>query len=113
MNNIRNDFEIQWQHRREALQRMDNGIPSDDTMLKMAANMPTSYSRHKLRWLPYAAAACLMIGITMFGISLHQAKTQLPVAEEVIIKGEKMKFLCNSGCSAQDIFISARNIINQ
>lgn len=101
-----NDFEIQWQRRQNALKDAQNSAPSDEVMLnmtKIAQNRtfvqemsPVRHRRHL--WIPYVAAACLLVGVLLYGLHLPN---------------KEVKFLCNSGCSAQDIIISANKIVNQ
>ena len=110
--NMNNDFDKQWQRRQNALHDAGNSAPSNETIMAMARR--AQYRPHrKLTWIPYAAAASLIIGILFFGWNIQNAKAKIPVAQEVSVEGQTIKFLCNSGCSAQDVIISAKNIINQ
>ena len=110
--NMNNDFDKQWQRRKNALHEAENSAPSNETIMAMA--LRAQYRPHrKLNWIPYAAAASLIIGILFFGWNIQNAKAKIPVAQEVSVEGQTIKFLCNSGCSAQDVIISAKNIINQ
>lgn len=101
-----NDFEIQWQHRKNALKDAENNAPSDDVVLNMAkiaqnrafAQEMSPVRHRRLLWIPYVAAACLLAGVLLYGLHLPN---------------EEVKFLCNSGCSAQDVIISANKIVNQ
>ena len=115
----RNDFEIQWQRRQQALQGAQKGAPADAAMNDMAQRAfeqvaesePYEPMRpHPYRWVPYVAAAGLLIGISLLGLEWY-GKTQLPVTQEVSIGGQAIRFLCNSGCSADDIVQSAQNIM--
>ena len=109
---MNNDFDKQWQKRQNALLEAENSAPSDETIMSMARR--AQYRPHrKLTWIPYAAAASLIIGILLFEWNIQNAKTKIPVAQEVSVEGQTVKFLCNSGCSAQDVIISANNIIKQ
>ena len=109
---MNNDFDKQWQRRKNALHDAENSAPSTETIMAMARR--AQYRPHrKLTWIPYAAAASLIIGILFFGWNIQNAKTKIPAAQEVSFEGQTVKFLCNSGCSAQDVIISAKNIINQ
>ena len=109
---MNNDFDKQWQKRQNALLDAENSAPSDETIMSMARR--AQYRPHrKLTWIPYAAAASLIIGILLFEWNIQNAKTKIPVAQEVSVEGQTVKFLCNSGCSAQDVIISANNIIKQ
>ena len=109
---MNNDFDKQWQKRQNALLEAENSAPSDETIMSMARR--AQYRPHrKLTWIPYAAAASLIIGILLFEWNIQNAKIKIPVAQEVSVEGQTVKFLCNSGCSAQDVIISANNIIKQ
>ena len=109
---MKNDFDKQWKRRKNALHEAENSAPSNETIMAMA--LRAQYRPHrKLNWIPYAAAASLIIGILFFGWNIQNAKAKIPVAQEVSVEGQTIKFLCNSGCSAQDVIISAKNIINQ
>ena len=115
----RNDFEIQWQRRQQALQDAQNGAPTDVAMNDMAqrafeqvaeSDIYKPMPRHHYRWVPYLAAAGLLIGVSLIGLEWY-SKTQLPVAQEVSVGEQTIHFLCNTGCSADDIVQSAQNIM--
>jgi hypothetical protein len=112
MNNLQDDFEIQWQRRQQALNEALDSVPSDEAILDMA-KIAQRKNKFKMRWYSYAAAACLLMGVLLYGLRFTKTETNLPVAEEIIVKGEKILFLCNSGCSAQDVILSANKIVNQ
>lgn len=120
MNDLKNDFEIQWQRRKQALKEAQNSVPSDEVLLNMAKTAQEQASvaeisplpRRRL-WIPYAAAACLLLGVLLYGLHFPKTEPNIPVAKEKIVKGGKIVFLCNSGCSAQDVIISANKIVNQ
>ena len=109
---MNNDFDKQWQRRQNALHDAESSAPSDGAIITMARHAQYR-PQHKLHWIPYAAAASLIIGILFFEWNIQNAKTKIPVAQEVSVEGQTVKFLCNSGCSAQDVIISANNIIKQ
>jgi len=120
MKSKRTDFEKQWQRRRRALQASLHDAPSDDAVLAMSMNAQqeipleegTLVSRRpRLRWIPFAAAASVFVGVSIIGIAQWKKKPQLPVAEVVTVDGQAVRFLCNSGCSADDVIQSARNIM--
>lgn len=97
MNNLRDDFEMQWQHRQQAVNKAQNQVPDDEVILKMARKAQKR-DEIKLRWVPYAAAACLFLGVILYGLRLPNTQ---------------VKFLCNSGCSIEEVIISANKIVNQ
>jgi len=92
-----NDFDIQWQKRMSAPNEVQNSVPGDDVILNMAKKAQRQGKTKRL-WIPYVAAACLLSGVIIYGLTLPN---------------EEVKFLCNSGCSAQDVIISANKIVNQ
>lgn len=115
----KNDFEMQWRRRQQALQDAQNNAPVDAAMNDMAQRAfeqvveSETYKpmrRYLYRWAPYVAAAGLLIGVSLIGLEWH-GKTQLPVTQEVSIGGRTIHFLCNTGCSADDIVQSAQNIM--
>ena len=115
----KNDFEIQWQRRQQALQDAQKSAPADAAMNDMAQRAfeqvveSETYKpmrRHLYRWVPYVAAAGLFVGASLIGLEWY-GKTQLPVTQEVSIGEQTIHFLCNTGCSADDIVQSAQNII--
>jgi hypothetical protein len=40
-----------------------------------------------------------------------QPNDELPIAEEVIVESQTIHFVCNNGCSAQDIMLMANKVI--
>jgi hypothetical protein len=97
MNNLHDDFEIQWQHRQQALNETQDRVPGDEAILKMARKAQKE-DEIKKRWVPYAAAACLFLGVMLYGLRFPNTA---------------VKFLCNSGCSIEEVIISANKIVNQ
>jgi hypothetical protein len=123
MNTKRNDdFQTIWECRKQNWQeRAEKGAPDNKTFLhwaEMAQQDPAGWGmnvlplHHTRRWIPYAAAACIAVGVTVIGLSIQsQPDNPLPVTEEVTIEGQTFHFLCNNGCSAQDILLSANEVI--
>jgi hypothetical protein len=120
------DFQSIWDQRKCAWQeKADSTIPDEATILRMAeiARHHTEASdnpiinlntRHRHRWIPYAAAALLIIGIVTYGLTREeQPDNMLPVAEEVSVEGQTFHFLCNKGCSANEVLIAASEVINK
>lgn len=91
------DFEKQWQRREEALQEAQNNVPSDEVILNMAKKAQIK-NKGNFRWIPYVAAACLFLGVMLLGTKKQH---------------KEPKFLCNSGCSVQEVIVSANRIVNQ
>jgi len=98
MNTLHDDFELQWQHRQQAMNDVQNAVPSDELLLDMAKKAQKRV-KVKIRWISYAAAACLIFGVLLFGLTKQNTK--------------EITFLCNSGCSVQDVIVSANRIVNQ
>ena len=120
------DFKTQWQCRRQWEEQAEKLTPDDKTFLHWAekaqqdpAGMGTMLlPLHRTRrWIPYAAAASLVIGVAAIGLTRQgQPENGLPengfpVAEEVTVENQTVHFLCNNGCSAQDIMLLANKVI--
>ena len=109
------DFETQWQYRQQWEEHAEKAIPDDKTFLQWvekAQQTPASQEkiapqfplRRNMRWIPYAAAASIVIGVAIIGLThTNQSNDGLPVAEEVTVESQTIHFICNNGCSAQDI----------
>lgn len=125
-NQNRDDFQQLWERRKQTWQNEnDMNVPDDTTVLKMAELarqvspardeniVPISLGRRG-RWIPYAAAASLIIGIVTYGLNRKvKPDNLLPVAEEVSIGGQTFHFLCNKGCSANEVLIAANEVIKE
>ena len=122
----RGDFKTQWQRRQQWQEQAEKWAPDDKTFLHWAekaqqdpAGMGTMLlPLHRTRrWIPYAAAASLVIGVAAIGLTRQgQPENGLPengfpVAEEVTVENQTIHFVCNNGCSAQDIMIMANKVI--
>lgn len=127
-NQNRDDFRHLWERRKQAWQNGNAmNAPDDATVLKMAEHarqastapaeniVPISLGRRG-RWIPYVAAASVLIGIGIVRLT-YQSKTpnqpQLPEAQQININGQTVRFLCNNGCSAQEVLLSANDIIKK
>lgn len=121
--NQSDDFKTQWQRRQQWQEQAEKSAPDDETLLHWAEKAqqapadsdvivaPFPFHRNK-RWIPYAAAASLVIGVTVIGLTYRsQPDDKLPIAKEVTVEGKTIHFLCNNGCSAQDIILSANEVI--
>ena len=119
----RDDFKTQWQSRQQWQEQAEKSVPDDETFLhwvEKAQQAPadpdvniTPFPIHRhYRWIPYTAAACIAIGVAAISLN-HQntSENALPVAKEVEVGGQTVRFLCNDGCTAQDIILSASEVI--
>ena len=115
------DFETQWQYSQQWKEQAEKSAPNDKTFLQWAEKAqqdPAGLSANVIpihrnkRWIPYAAAASLVIGVIAIGLT-HQSQPEsgLPVAEEVTVESQTIHFICNNGCSAQDIMHLANKVI--
>ena len=69
-------------------------------------------TRRRKRWIPYAAAACIAVCVAIIRLTRHdQPDNMLPVAKEVTVEGQTIHFLCNNGCSAQEVMLFANEVI--
>ena len=68
--------------------------------------------RRNKRWIPYAAAASIVIGVGIIGLTRsNQPNDRLPLAKEVTVESQTISFICNNGCSVQDIMLLANKVI--
>lgn len=117
----RDDFKTQWQSRQQWKEQAEKWVPDDQTFLhwaEMAQQDPSGLGANVIpfhrnrRWIPYAAAASLVIGVAAIGLTRQgQSDNGLPVAEEVTVESQTVHFICNNGCSAQDIMLLANKVI--
>ena len=67
------------------------------------------------QWIAVIAVVVLLIiaiGVAIIGLTRQgQPDDSLPVAKEVTVGDQTIHFLCNNGCSAQDIILSASEVI--
>jgi hypothetical protein len=122
-NTQREDFKTQWQRRQQWQEQAEKSAPNNETLLRWAemaqqasaapnADVIPFPARHHNRWIPYAAAASIVIGVAAIGLNRQdETNDTLPVAKEVKVGGQTVRFLCNNGCSAQDIILSASEVI--
>lgn len=116
------DFKTQWQSRLQWKEQAEKWVPDDQTFLRWAEKAqqePASLEKNVIplrrtrRWIPYAAAASLFIGVAAIGLTRQNPPDNgLPVAEKVTMESQTVHFLCNNGCSAQDIMQLANKVIN-
>ena len=113
------DFNTQWKKRQQWEQQAEKSAPDNMTFIQWvekAQQVPgvsevnvTPLPLHRnRRWIPYAAAASIVIGVAIIGLThFDQPDNDLPVAKEVTVESQTIHFMCNNGCSAQDIMILA------
>ena len=120
-NTRRDDFKTQWQSRMHWKEQAEKWAPDDQAFLRWAEKAQQDpaglranvipFHRNR-RWIPYAAAASLVIGVAAIGLTRQgQPDNGLPVAEEVTVESQTVHFICNNGCSAQDIMLLANKVI--
>ena len=99
---MRTDFDKQWE-RRKAWRAT---CPLDDAELRrrvQRAQQETTelstfhFSLSTFRWVPAAAAACLLAVLLPLGLRAHQADGP----ESVVVEGRQCYFACNNGCSPE------------
>ena len=117
----RDNFKTQWEQRQQWEKQAEKSVPDDKFFLQwvekaqqdpagLGVNV-TLFHRNR-RWIPYAAAASLIIGLTIIGLTYSsQPEDELPIAEEVTVESQTIHFVCNNGCSAQDIMLLANKVI--
>lgn len=119
------DFQKVWERRKQDWQEQaKQSLPDDNTLLHLSElarqqaqrqeAVVVPLTRRRARWLPYAAAASLVVGIATFMLTREgQPENVLPVAEEVSVEGQTMHFLCNKGCSVDEVLIAANEVIKK
>lgn len=117
------NFETQWQFRQQWEEQAEKSVPDDETFLIWAEKAQqsamgserdaTSFPfRRKKHWIPYTAAASIVIAVAIIGLSRSShSDNGFPTAKEVIVESQTIHFLCNNGCSAQDVMILAGRVI--
>ena len=122
-NTQRNDFKTQWQRRQQWQEQAQKSAPDNETLLRWVekarqtsaaseVNVIPFPTPHRKRWIPYAASASIAVGVTIIGLTRQgQPNNPLPATKEVTVGDQTIHFLCNNGCSAQDIILSASEVI--
>ena len=117
------DFQTVWKRRKQHWkEQAEETLPDDASLLRLAelarqraelqADVVVPFTPRRRRWMPYAAAASLLIGVAAFGwVRYGRTDNGRPVAEEVSVEGQTVHFLCNSGCSAQDVLFAVGDVI--
>lgn len=122
----RDDFHTVWERRKHNWrEQAERTMPDDASLLRLSeiarhkAQLQEAevvpITRRRNRWIPYAAAASLIIGVAAIGLNRHAEvdETIIPVAQEVDVDGNTMFFLCNNGCSVQDVMLAANDVIKK
>lgn len=121
-NTKRDDFTAVWERRQHWQRQAEKSAPDDATFLRWAEKVQQSSNSQEVktipfiahrrnRWISYAAAASIAIGVILVGLNHHgETGDNLPVAKEVKVGGQTVRFLCNNGCSAQDVLLSANEV---
>ena len=117
----RDDFKTQWEHRQQWEKQAEKSVPDDKIFLQWAEKAQQDpaglganviHFHRNRRWIPYTAAASLVIGVTIVGLTRSsQPDDELPIAKEVTVESQTIHFVCNNGCSAQDIMLLANKVI--
>ncbi len=117
------DFKTQWQRSQQWQVEAEKAVPDDETLLRWVekaqqasagteVNLFPSPTHRRTPWIPVTAAASLLIGVTIIGLThSSQPENELPIAEEVTVESQTIHFVCNNGCSAQDIMLLANKVI--
>ena len=121
----RSDFKTQWQRRQQWQEPARKLVSDDETFLRWAekarqasaepdVNVIPFPTHRRNRWIPYAAAATLVIGVASIGLIRHnEIDTTLPIAKEVNVNGQTIRFVCNNDCSAQDVIFAVNDVIKK
>ena len=118
----REDFNTLWNRRKQTWQEhATKAAPDDEAILRMAETAQHQASvtetpaititKRRNRWIPYAAAASILIAVVFIGWQRISGGLRHIELEEVSVEGQTVRFLCNSGCSVDDVLHSAQNII--
>lgn len=117
------DFKTQWQRSQQWQVEAEKSVPDDETLLRWVekaqqasarteVNLFPFPTRRRTQWIPITAAASLVIGVTVIGLTRQgQPDNGLPTAKEVTVESQTVRFICNNGCSAQDIMHLANKVI--
>ena len=122
----RDDFHIVWEHRKHNWQEQaERTMPDDVNLLRLSEKAQRKaqlqeaevvpITRRRNRWIPYAAAASLIIGVIAIGLNrqVNVDKVVTPMAQEVDVDGNTMFFLCNNGCSVDEVILAANDVIKK
>ena len=119
------DFKTQWQRRQQWQEPARKTVPDDETFLRWAEKARQASAEHDVnvipfpthrrnRWIPYAAAASIAVGVTIIGLThQNESGSTLPVAKEVNVDGQTIRFVCNNDCSVQDVIFAVNEVIKK
>ena len=107
------DFEVQWERRKQAMEKASQTAPDEQRMrflAKLARHPQTSRLANEeirpergFRWIPYAAAAACVAVLVGGGLRYFQQQPAPLQAEKVTMDGEQLYFLCNNQCAAAEV----------
>lgn len=84
---------------------------AQQTAMAPEVNLISFPSHHRSLWMPIAAAASIVIGVSIIGlVYFNKQDNPFPVTQILNEEGHTVRFLCNNGCSAQDILLLANEI---
>ena len=121
----RGDFKTQWQRRQQWQEPAWKLVPDDETFLRCAekarqasaepdVNVIPFPTHRRNRWIPYAVAASIAVGVAIVGLSRqNEPGSTLPVAKEVNVNGQTIRFVCNNDCSVQDVIFAVNEVIKK
>ena len=121
----REDFDTLWNRRKQTWhEHATKAAPDDEAMLRMAEKAQHQASvtetpaititKRRNRWIPYAAAASIVVGVATMGLTRqNEPDNTKPVAKEVNVNGQTLRFMCNKGCSAQDVVFAVNDVIKK
>ena len=121
----REDFDTLWNRRKQTWhEHATKAAPDDEAMLRMAEKAQHQASvtetpaititKRRNRWIPYAAAASIVVGVAAIGLTRqNEPGSTLPVAKEVNVNGQTIRFVCNNDCSAQDVIFAVNEVIKK
>ena len=117
------DFKTQWQRSQHWQVEAEKTVPDDETLLRWVEKAQQASAgtgvdlfpfptRRRTQWIPITAAASLVIGVTVIGLTRNgQPDNGLPMAKEVTVESQTVRFICNNGCTAQDVMDLANKVI--
>ena len=115
------NFSTAWERRERWTEQAQCQLPDDATIKKMAAfaccqpqdnDAPLPYlPARSHRWMGYAAAATLVAGISIIGVTHNNGTNNSQKVKEVNIGGQTIHFVCNNDCSVQDVLLASQEVL--